>query len=633
MARSQRASRGSTHNRSSRATKPLALLLGIGCLFAMAIVARPELVAARRGWLTSSGGVDAYDPFAQAGTGDGDALVGAEEDAASVAPIADTNVFLSTDSPSLYDVFNDMYGEPFRPKETERAVPLPADLSQREERQISVAKQAGREFSAVRKPPTPTSVSDSESDAVLHLEGRTPAHLRLCAFDVFDGRAWYPAQEPEHPPRLVMQTHDGAPWLWLGWRALPSGEPTAERHRLRVLSLDTACVPLLAQTTHLAIDQVDDAGFFQWRQDGLVGLQGRKCLPPLTVVELASDFGQAEMPYRALEPAKADSRASLERSISACSNRDRLEALARQWTAGCRSPAEQVAAVVRHLREACRHDRGQAATEQTRDVVDEFLFRTRCGPDYLFATSAAVLLRALGFRTRLVSGFYASPERYDLRSGLTPVLPDDVHVWSEVRGDLGSWIPIEPTPGYELLAPRLSWGPWCRMVASSLAARARRQALVLAAIGGAVVFVFANRWRIADVASGSIWRLAVGCRPESAPYITWRVLDWRCRRAGLQKPAGATIAQWLDRLSIAKSCSGRALEQFLADLSQSLYGPPARGERGPDTAAAGFRIDHHGYRQIMSACRIRTMRVRAKERGRGVRSHWGAASTDLRGER
>ena len=48
------------------------------------------------------------------------------------------------------------------------------------------------------------------------------------------------------------------------------------------------------------------------------------------------------------------------------------------------------------------------SSQRTRsDAVEYFLFESRRGPDYLFATSAAVLLRSLGYQTRVVSGLYA----------------------------------------------------------------------------------------------------------------------------------------------------------------------------------------------------------------------------------
>ena len=95
----------------------------------------------------------------------------------------------------------------------------------------------------------------------------------------------------------------------------------------------------------------------------------------------------------------------------------------------------------------------------------DFLLVARRGPDYQFASAAAVLLRLLEYPTRLVSGFYASPDNYDPETQHTPVVKEDLHFWAEVFLP-GLWIVIEPTPGYEVLGPGLPW--WERISASLL---------------------------------------------------------------------------------------------------------------------------------------------------------------------
>ena len=55
-----------------------------------------------------------------------------------------------------------------------------------------------------------------------------------------------------------------------------------------------------------------------------------------------------------------------------------------------------------------------------------------------------------------MSGFYAKPNRYDARTGLTPILSEDVHCWAEVLVQRDYWVTIEPSPGYAVLLPPLS---------------------------------------------------------------------------------------------------------------------------------------------------------------------------------
>ena len=60
---------------------------------------------------------------------------------------------METDRPSLYDSFNETYGEPLKPKKQEKMMALGLqDLSEQKERPAENL-HAGREFSAVRRKP------------------------------------------------------------------------------------------------------------------------------------------------------------------------------------------------------------------------------------------------------------------------------------------------------------------------------------------------------------------------------------------------------------------------------------------------------------------------------------------------
>ena len=50
---------------------------------------------------------------------------------------------------------------------------------------------------------------------------------------------------------------------------------------------------------------------------------------------------------------------------------------------------------------------------------------------------------------------------------------DDVHFWAEVRLSNGTWVAIEPTPGYELLPPVRPWSE--RIARACWASRSRRE--------------------------------------------------------------------------------------------------------------------------------------------------------------
>ena len=62
-------------------------------------------------------------------------MVAARDSASTVGPV-ESEIFLSDDQPSLYDAFNDLYGEPAKPKKQNRSVAIGADKV-REEKPVS----------------------------------------------------------------------------------------------------------------------------------------------------------------------------------------------------------------------------------------------------------------------------------------------------------------------------------------------------------------------------------------------------------------------------------------------------------------------------------------------------------------
>ncbi|MBU1239337.1 transglutaminase-like domain-containing protein [Myxococcota bacterium] len=74
------------------------------------------------------------------------------------------------------------------------------------------------------------------------------------------------------------------------------------------------------------------------------------------------------------------------------------------------------------------------------DPVAQFLFEEKRGPCGLFASSAALLLRAMGERTRLVTGFSRVTE-----GKITRFRGSDAHSWSEVFIPGRGWEILDPT--------------------------------------------------------------------------------------------------------------------------------------------------------------------------------------------
>ena len=77
------------------------------------------------------------------------------------------------------------------------------------------------------------------------------------------------------------------------------------------------------------------------------------------------------------------------------------------------------------------------------DGVDHFLFETKTAYSAYFASSMAVMLRAVGVPTRMAAGY--APGEYDIEDATTVVRDSDRHGWVQVYFPRYGWIDFEPT--------------------------------------------------------------------------------------------------------------------------------------------------------------------------------------------
>jgi hypothetical protein len=238
-----------------------------------------------------------------------------------------------------------------------------------------------------------------------------------------------------------------------------------------------------------------------------------------------------------------------------------------------------VESVTEHLRRHAIVDRNSGSMPTEDAPIAHFLFTTRRGPDYLFASSAVAMLRSLGYPTRLVSGYYADPERYDPASEQTPITSLDAHFWAEVRLSDGGWIAIEPTPGYRIAGPHFSW--WQR-AATSAAELIRRHVVELVLILMVVCTLVYFRLSVADLVVTFAWYLSMLRKDNSRFAIsTLRLIDRRFRLAGRPRPLGRTPRRWF---TSADAAVPRAYTQPLSELASlanhAIYSS-ADGRRTP----------------------------------------------------
>lgn len=508
------------------------------CVLAGVAIGPTRAATALVGLVPTSGGTEWNDPEARGGVNDGDNEVSASENPQSVG-FTRSEIYLDTDRPSLYDAFNEAYGEPTKRK-TERMIALgPQDVKEQKERPTENL-HSGREFSLVRrKPERPTRrPREREAKALVYVKGPTPLHLRLKSYDHFNGHTWH--EEGHCGVDCPLEKLGRSAWFRLDWPT-PSIFGETVSHAIRIGALDSSALPVPGHLDRFRVGSVDRAEFFGWAQDGILSMVQRT-VPAGTTIETSAKVVDPKL-LAAYEdvalPRPGDT------SVDPA-----LAALARSWVAGKSRGWAQVAAVVETLRGSYKHTSGQVVVDGELDPAIEFLLRSRQGPDYLFATSAVLLLRSLGYRARLVSGFYVDPRRIDLRTGYTPVVREDVHFWAEVMLRGGTWVAIEPTPGYELLRPSPGWGERLVAALGSAARRVARHPFECGATLLAVLLIVRFRLRGLDVVSTLAWRLSGGRGGRRGTLATLALVESRATRAGRPRPPGATPSRWYAPLAL-----------------------------------------------------------------------------------
>ena len=526
------------------------LLLPLGVLAALLIVP----VSARQirqadGFMPTSGGQRDASAAATSGVGDGDALVAGLDNIRSFAPIENAP-FMTSHEPSLYDLFDDTYNEPVKKTKMERAISLAnQERIRSEDHSMATSRRPGREFSTVRRAGEPSRrrIADLDSRAILQVKGRVPAHLKLESFDRYDGVAWQPEEMTSwHGLDLSLKTIGEQTWAMVAPGVDVEIDGAPEVHALRIIRFDTNRIPAPERLAAVHLDHLNRTDLFLWAQPGILRMHREK-LPELLTVHVQS---QLVDPWRLTE-----SFPRFQGGPEACRERgddpqsQAVQALAESWVAGLPRGWRQIERVVRRIREDFTLDQAARVSPDCTHSAAEFLLETRRGPDYLFATATVCALRSLGYPARLVSGFYADPKRYDARSDHTAVMAGDVHVWAEVHAGWGRWIPLEPTPGYTLLAPRHTL----------MAHLAHGCGLAVAAIWGhpvaalaALAILMTAAWYrrlVADIGDEALWRLRSlwhgDTMSPTAVVSAVRLLDRRCRRAGLPRPRHLTPTRWL----------------------------------------------------------------------------------------
>ncbi len=352
----------------------------------------------------TSGGTSTNDEFARSGVGDGDALVAAREHAASFGAV-DSDLMLESKEASLFDLYSDTFGEPFRKQDTERTVALapqqsevaqPANMAQSDGASASLTTQR-------RSGASSQSMANRASDALLFWIGRPDSHLALERFSEFDGIQWKPspttADLRDTPSRTVNGASvGGRTWFSVtasGWDQTDQSPPFrgALPEAVKIARLRSPRIPTIAGMQSWHIHQVDDGSFFHVDKNDNLTMPGRKSVPEYTIVR----YVNREIDLQSLTQIAEHSSQGRPKGVDRPTRGQQLAAKTVQGLIDSRmaTPWDKASDALALLRNEFRLDRS-VDTSASSDPLADF-FTERVGSDLMFATAAACMLRELGY--------------------------------------------------------------------------------------------------------------------------------------------------------------------------------------------------------------------------------------------
>jgi len=306
----------------------------------------------------------------------------------------------------------------------------------------------------------------------------------------------------------------------------------------------------------------------------------------------------------------------------------RVKELAQQLTEGLTSAERSARTIEAYLRTNYSYST-ELPRQAPADPVAWFLFERRRGHCEYFASAMAVLLRAIGIPSRLVTGFQGGV--YNPVSGWVVVRASDAHSWVEAYLPATGWTAFDPTPpdpsprsvsllarlgfyldaadtfwqdwilGYDLtrqlaLASRMEssgrdfGGHWRELVSRRWLAwrraaglRARPVAMLIMVLAlGVLVAVLVPRWSRWRRTRRRLQQLRAGrAQAADATLLYLRMLKWLERR-GHRKPAWLTPAEFAAGLPAGEWAE--RVREFTAAYNRLRFG----GELEAGSALVGL---------------------------------------------
>ncbi|TWT70575.1 transglutaminase-like domain-containing protein [Crateriforma conspicua] len=506
------------------------------------------------GFMPTSGGSDWSDPAAKRGVGSGDAAIAAKDFAESFGAV-DSELFLESQESTLFDMFNDLIGEPKKKKnKMERRQAMANQKIIPSHERAAKSEQGGGSFSTDRVPPEKHQHFDDANDpGIVQWDGPVGIRLAMHRYDAFDGIDWTQENDLSEDELLRVDFGEDAWFFDPGRNDLIHQDPDkVQVGLLKAIKLGSNRLPVPMLTGGIHIKEVNRQDFFGIQSDGSFYMPGRDKVPPLTVVHIASEK---------LTEDEIREQLVASETVVPCGI-DEIADLAKRIVDDRDHPYDQLRALIGYLRDNGTLD-PQAVSDSVLPV-SEFAGSTQ-GGSHLFATTAALLAREIGLQSRLVTGFYVRPSGFDMIAGHTSVRPDDVHVWAEIRLSDGRWFEVEPTPGYRepLYHPSL----WLRCRQSV----ARQWPAIT--VGTAAAFLaYVTRRIWIDWTLYLVWWLAPMLRPRRRLGLAMWTIENRAKLVGQRRPRGQSQRDWMEQLTRDDHGLQTACQQFCDAADRLFYG-------------------------------------------------------------
>jgi len=561
------------------------------------------------GFLPTSGGDRTSDPTARSGIGDGDMLVEAQDDAFSFGPV-ESNLFIEDQQPSLYDMMSELNGDVIKKNRYETAVGVDGAKTKINHQKLADSAGNSREFSTVRHAPKKTGrkPSNQKSDALIYYIGPSPQRLSLETYECFDGLTWtHREKDTIFEPNVFQKTSDrtGKPWIVLDDSIVKGLDKCTWTAAIKWIRLNSPRVPTPDQLFSIHIDRIDRPEFFAWTDDDILQMPDREQVPAFTTARLLSQQRCVHVLRNAeIFAEKSVTVLSDRQSVSSTNDQPMpgdfyaivadsslVQQTAREWTRGIPRGWEQIDAIEQRLRSDFQLDEKATVNADATDSVAHFLTHRR-GPAYLFATTAAMLVRSIGYPSRIANGLYIDPASYDSKTKQHVIGKEHFHWWPQVTIDGKQWISLEPTPTYLLPEETLSWTQWSEACVIQTWRWITQNWLLMVGLACILLSVYRYRIRLFDLTltlwSEFLGKLSNELRVTSSLWL----LEQRARLAGCPRPRFRTSRQWLPQLVAANKVEIEAIHMLLGLDERRRFSPTRNA--GPffadDRLTLAFRV-------------------------------------------